>query len=113
MGTRGSGRGCEKCKGPFPSPDSEVRFQRGGSTTCQVLQTHKTLGGSYHPQLPAVSVLMGLVNCELSEGLLSGRSGIEDHAFLSSLVSSPSWCCSEAPESPRELGNVTDCVPWQ
>lgn len=55
---------------------------------------------------------MGLANCELSEGLLS-RSGIEDHAFLSRLVSSPSWCCSEAPESPRELGNVTDGVPWQ
>lgn len=56
---------------------------------------------------------MGLANCELSEGLLSGRSGVEDHAFLSRLVSSPSWCCSEAPESPRKLGNVTDCVLWQ
>lgn len=105
--------GVRSARALFFPQTSEVRFQRGGSTTCQVLQTHKTLGGSYHPQLPAVGVLMGLANCELSEGLLSGRSGVEDHAFLSRLVSSPSWCCSEAPESPRELGNVTDCVLWQ
>lgn len=53
---------------------------------------------------PTIPIFLELVNFELSESLLSGRSGIKAHLFSLRLVGSLLWCCSEAMLSEPQRG---------